>query len=213
MLALALALVILGVPPRERLGREESHGSRPLLLTSAFSFVLGCAVIGRVTVVAALIILAVTAFHVGVTLRAHKRRAAEAETLARDVGELAATLRTGALYQQDSAPDSPRVRALGTVAATYGVPLAGLLESAQATMDRQLQHDKQTVAQLQGPITTAGILTALPIIGVLMGAAIGADSVHYLLGGGTGGIVLIAGVGCIAAGVFWSMRIITGALT
>ena len=213
MLALALALVIIGVPPRRRLGEEERGEFTHLPLVCAIAFVLGCAVIGQVTVVVALVILAATAVRVGATLRGYRRKTAAAEALARDVGQLAATLRTGALYQPEKAPDSPQVRALGSVAETYGVPLAGLLESVQATMDRQLQHDKQTVAQLQGPITTAGILTALPVIGIIMGAAIGADSVTYLLGGGTGGIVLVAGTGCIAAGVLWSARIITGAMS
>lgn len=213
MLAIAVALIILGVSPRHRLALGDAAPNKRLVpIVCTVVAVIAALLIRRVSVIVAIVVLVGVGLRVGLVVRSVRTRTRTKENRARGVGQLAGTLRTGALYRPEDAPDEPRVVALGRVAQTYGVPLAGLLESVQATMDRELQHQKQTVAQLQGPITTAAILTALPIIGIVMGGALGADSIHYLLGGGTGGLVLVGGVVCIAAGIEWSVRIITGAM-
>jgi hypothetical protein len=50
-------------------------------------------------------------------------------------------------------------------------------------------------------------LSILPVVGIGMGGLLGADPLHYLLGGGTGGVLLVAGTGLTTAGFVWSQRI------
>lgn len=52
---------------------------------------------------------------------------------------------------------------------------------------------------------------ALPLAGLAMGTAMGAAPLGLLLGGGLGGVLLVAGTGLVCAGFLWSQRIISGA--
>ena len=68
-----------------------------------------------------------------------------------------------------------------------------------------------TRAALAGPQTTAVVLALLPLAGVLMGTAMGANPVAFLAGGGLGGVLLTVGTALVCAGVVVSQRIIQGA--
>ena len=106
-----------------------------------------------------------------------------------------------------SCPDLVRVGQLWKVAARHGIPLVALCENAQRRIDAQLTHAAATRAALQGPKATAMVLSILPVVGIGMGGLLGADPLHYLLGGGTGGVLLVAGTGLTTAGFVWSQRI------
>ena len=82
-----------------------------------------------------------------------------------------------------------------------------LCENAQRRIDAQLTHAAATRAALQGPKATAMVLSILPVVGIGMGGLLGADPLHFLLGGGTGGVLLVAGTGLTTAGFVWSQRI------
>ena len=60
---------------------------------------------------------------------------------------------------------------------------------------------------LQGPKATAMVLSILPVVGIGMGGLLGADPLHFLLGGGIGGTLLVTGTGLTTAGFVWSQRI------
>ncbi|WKS54871.1 hypothetical protein [Corynebacterium accolens] len=51
-------------------------------------------------------------------------------------------------------------------------------------------------------------MACLPIAGIAMGGAMGANSLGFLLGGGLGGILLVIGVGLACGGFAWSRVII-----
>ena len=106
-----------------------------------------------------------------------------------------------------SYPDLVRVGQLWKVAARHGIPLVALCENAQRRIDAQLTHAAATRAALQGPKATAMVLSILPVVGIGMGGLLGADPLHFLLGGGTGGVLLVAGTGLTTAGFVWSQRI------
>ena len=106
-----------------------------------------------------------------------------------------------------SCPDLVRVGQLWKVAARHGIPLVALCENAQRRIDAQLTHAAATRAALQGPKATAMVLSILPVVGIGMGGLLGADPLHFLLGGGTGGVLLVAGTGLTTAGFVWSQRI------
>lgn len=108
-------------------------------------------------------------------------------------------------------PELASVGALWRIADRHGIPLAPLMEQAQARLDARARHRAATGAALQGPQATAVVLTLLPVAGVGMGAAMGADPLGLLLGGGLGGLLLVLGVGLAAGGFLWSRQLISGA--
>jgi len=90
----------------------------------------------------------------------------------------------------------------------HGIGVASLFEQAQSRMDALRRHHQSTAAGLQGPQATATVLACLPIAGIAMGGAMGANSLGFLLGGGLGGILLVIGVGLACGGFAWSRVII-----
>lgn len=93
----------------------------------------------------------------------------------------------------------------------HGVALAGLVEQAQSQLDAARRHAQSTESSLQGPQATALILACLPLAGIAMGGAMGADSLGLLLGGGLGGLLLVIGVGLACGGFAWSRYILRSA--
>ena len=66
---------------------------------------------------------------------------------------------------------------------------------------------------MAGARTTAAVLAGLPVLGIGLGQLIGADPLKFLLSGGIGGWLLVAGVMLACCGLLWSDRITSGALT
>jgi tight adherence protein B len=62
-------------------------------------------------------------------------------------------------------------------------------------------------AGLAEPRATALVLAALPVLGLILGTALGADPLHWLLGSAPGRLVLVAGLALEAVGTWWSWRI------
>ena len=61
-----------------------------------------------------------------------------------------------------------------------------------------------------GARTTAAVLAGMPVLGIALGQAIGADPVAFLLSGGAGGVLLVIGITLSCLGLLWSDRIVTG---
>jgi tight adherence protein B len=134
---------------------------------------------------------------------------AEAKALSRLVG------RTGGALQGPSA-GGPVVGAteleLATSAAIdlshqLGIPLAGILDRLAQTADAELTLAGQHGAATAGARVSAAVLTALPALGVALGAGMGANPLPVLVHSSTGGILLIGGVALACAGLLWSSRI------
>ncbi|AKE40424.1 hypothetical membrane protein [Corynebacterium kutscheri] len=97
------------------------------------------------------------------------------------------------------------------IAEQHGMSQLGLLTQIQKRIDAELRHHARTKAALQGARLSALILAALPLVGVLMGSAMGLN-VLVFLASGLGSVLLIIGVGLMCAGFLWSQRIINGAM-
>jgi tight adherence protein B len=67
-------------------------------------------------------------------------------------------------------------------------------------------------AELAGPRATAGVLTALPALGVGLGQLMGADPIGVLRGGVLGQALLVVGIGLIALGRVWTEQILRRAV-
>lgn len=147
-------------------------------------------------------------------------------------GDVAQALRTGAIHgvpaggaggaasatgsggsAQDGADDPVPGELAGAwlLATRHGVELADVVDGLRADVCARRERAVRVHATLAGPRATAVILTALPGLGVLLGAGFGADPLGVLLGGALGGILCLAGAVLLAAGLLWTDRIARGA--
>ena len=130
--------------------------------------------------------------------------------LREEAARLAQLARSGAPLET-RVPELERLGALWALSASRGVPLAKLVAALRDDIDHTNRHRDATRAALAGPQTTAVVLALLPVAGVLMGTAMGANPLAFLTGGGLGGVLLVMGTALVCAGVAVSRRIIEGA--
>lgn len=119
-------------------------------------------------------------------------------------GDVAAALRS------DAASDLMRaVAACWEVAHGSGAGLSASL-AALADAGRESERVRRDLrAGLAEPRATAVVLAALPVVGLGLGAGLGADPFAWLLRTGPGLAVLAVGIALEVVGVLWSWRIVT----
>ncbi|MFT4125752.1 MAG: type II secretion system protein F [Gordonia sp. (in: high G+C Gram-positive bacteria)] len=100
-----------------------------------------------------------------------------------------------------------RITTAWQISERYGLPLADLLAEVREDLLARKAFAERTRAGLAGPRATATVLAGLPVLGVALGQATGADPVQVLASGGLGGILLVAGTALAGAGLMWSERI------
>ncbi len=93
------------------------------------------------------------------------------------------------------------------IAAEYGLPIAALVRAAQTDIVERQRFSERVDSSMAGARATAAILSALPVLGMLLGELIGAAPLAFLTGGGIGGALLVAGTGLLCCGVAWAGRI------
>ncbi|MFI6486726.1 type II secretion system F family protein [Streptomyces sp. NPDC050564] len=97
------------------------------------------------------------------------------------------------------------------VAVDQGAGLAAGLDRLEGALRAERDQRADLRAQLAGSRSTAVMLAGLPVLGLLLGTALGADPLHVLLHTGPGlGCLLIGGV-LEGAGLWWALRIVRGA--
>jgi tight adherence protein B len=151
-----------------------------------------------------------------VTRREHERaelrhRAALLDAL----GAAAADLRAGlpadtALAGLDPASPDPllaRVRAAVRLAERTGAPLAEALERIEADARSTARARSAAAAQAAGSRATAWLLAALPVGGIGLGYAIGADPLTVLLRTPIGAACAFGAVTLQLTGLAWARRI------
>lgn len=112
----------------------------------------------------------------------------------------------------------PGGRAAADLAAAWrlveetGCGLAAPVHRVDAAYRAEERLRRELAAQLAGPTATARLLAALPVAGVAMGAALGADPLAFLAGPGPGRACLVAGLALLALGMRWT-RSLTRAAT
>jgi tight adherence protein B len=100
-----------------------------------------------------------------------------------------------------------RLAVFWQLAAQHGLAISTLMRAAQVDIVERQRFYSQLSAGMAGARATAVILAGLPVLGVVLGELIGAAPVAFLLGGGTGGLLLVAGVALLCAGLWWAERI------
>ncbi|POX55737.1 hypothetical protein C3489_09120 [Streptomyces sp. Ru71] len=128
---------------------------------------------------------------------------------ARFGGDVPAALQTAA--RQPGADGLLGLAACWRVALDQGAGLAAGLDRLQAALRAERDQRADMSAQLAGARSTAVLLAGLPVLGLALGTALGADPLRVLLHTGTGlGCLLVGGL-LEAAGVWWALRIVRAA--
>ncbi len=188
---------------RRRRDRERAHAGQ--MLASALETLAGELRVGAHPVQAFAIAAEESSGAVGAALRAVASRAG----LGADVG---AGLR--ALAGTTSVPAQwDRLAVCWQLAAEHGLAMAELIRTAQRDIVERQRFADRVRAGLAGARATAAILAGLPLLGVALGELIGAHPVRFLLGGGAGGWLLVAGTVLVCAGLMWADRITDRLLT
>ncbi|HZQ34280.1 MAG TPA: type II secretion system F family protein, partial [Mycobacterium sp.] len=74
---------------------------------------------------------------------------------------------------------------------THGLAMATLMRAAQSDIVERTRFAARVNAGMAGARATAGVLAALPLAGIALGELIGARPLRFLVGGGTGGWLLL----------------------
>lgn len=98
-----------------------------------------------------------------------------------------------------------------SVAAVTGAPIGAVLERVVADLVARREQSRAVATALAGPRSSAVVLASLPVVGVLLGVAMDADPIDFLVGSSTGQLVCLIGVLLDLAGLFWTRRLAAGA--
>jgi tight adherence protein B len=96
------------------------------------------------------------------------------------------------------------------LAQSHGLAIATLMRAAHHDIVERERFRVRVDAGLAGARTTAAVLAGMPVLGIALGQAIGADPLAFLLSGGAGGVLLVIGITLSCLGLSWSDRIVTG---
>jgi tight adherence protein B len=94
------------------------------------------------------------------------------------------------------------------IAEASGCPLADVLTRFAAQLEAEDDAEAARQTALAGPKATVKLLTWLPLLGLLLGMALGVDPLKILLGTPYGVAALAAGITLTVAGRAWSARLV-----
>jgi tight adherence protein B len=104
------------------------------------------------------------------------------------------------------------VVAAGRLAASLGAPLAPVLDRVAESVVGDDEVDGERRAVLSGPRSTAALLGWLPLPGIALGVALGADPVGVVLRGGAGTVSAVIGGGLLVVGRRWTSHLVSRAM-
>ena len=105
------------------------------------------------------------------------------------------------------------VVAAARLAGDVGAPLGGVLEAVSGALVAEAEARAEREASLAGPRATAQVLLWLPVLGALLGWALGADPLATATDGGAGTAAVSLGVLLLVAGRLWTGRLVAAART
>jgi tight adherence protein B len=97
------------------------------------------------------------------------------------------------------------------LATELGVPIASVLARVDDDVQARRAQRRAVAAALAGPRSSGALLAGLPVLGIVLGAAMGARPLHILFDTAAGRLLLCAGVLLDVAGVAWTTRLISSA--
>lgn len=121
-------------------------------------------------------------------------------------GDVVAALQVGSL--------EPGAGALADLAGAWhvaeraGAPLADVLERVATATRDEAEVDRDVQAEAAPARATGRLMAVLPVLGLSLGAGMGADPVHVLTGTVVGASCLAGGLALACAGIVWVDRIV-----
>lgn len=138
------------------------------------------------------------------------RALSAAAAAARLGGDVPAVLRCAGPVQLR--PWLDRLAVAWSLADRYGIPLADLLDAVRSDTEQRVRFAAEVQARLAGPRATAAVLAGLPLLGLALGHAVGANPLRMLSDTSAGQGLLVVGTGLACAGVLWSARLMSRAV-
>jgi tight adherence protein B len=99
-----------------------------------------------------------------------------------------------------------------SVAQATGAPLAATVIRVADDLAGEIDQRRAVGGAVAGAQSTAALLAGLPVLGLLLGAAMQAHPVAILLGARAGQVLCLVGVALDAAGVLWTLRLTSRAV-
>lgn len=112
----------------------------------------------------------------------------------------------------DDASQAQAVVAACRVAQLVGAPIAPVLDSIVSTLVAAAESAAERDTALASPRSTARLLLWLPAVGAVVATVLGAGPVHLLLAGGPVVLAPTVGVLLLAAGRWWTRRLVRAAV-
>jgi len=97
------------------------------------------------------------------------------------------------------------------IAATVGAPSGEVLRAIAAALEQAGEIRAEISVALAEPAGTARLMLWLPLVGLLLGTALGFDTVTMLLTQPAGWICLVAGLGLLLIARAWTRSLVRGA--
>lgn len=94
-----------------------------------------------------------------------------------------------------------------SLAQRHGLPLADVLDAVRRDVAGRVRFAHKIKARMAGPRASGAVLAVLPLVGVLLGEAMGAHPVHVLLSVALGQGLLATGTTLICLGLYWIHRL------
>ncbi len=113
-----------------------------------------------------------------------------------------------------AASDQPGAAALAELASAWhvaeraGAPLAHVLDRVASAARDDAEVDREVQAEAAPARATGRLMAILPVLGLSLGAGMGADPVHVLTGTVAGASCLAGGVALACVGIVWVDRIV-----
>jgi len=109
------------------------------------------------------------------------------------------------------APAWDDVHAVLAVAERTGAPVAPTLRALAGALRRAASGDRAVRVALAGPRTSANVVLALPVLGVVLGSLWGIDTAAVLLGSPVGWVCGTSALLLVGVGRAWTARMIRAA--
>lgn len=97
------------------------------------------------------------------------------------------------------------------VSADTGAGLAAVVDALAANLTEQEEQRAEADARTSGPRTTAVVLAALPVAGVVMSSGLGGSPLTFLFTTVPGVACLVCGLALDALGAWWTLRMVRSA--
>lgn len=101
-----------------------------------------------------------------------------------------------------------RLRSGWLLTRRFGLAFTPLVDALAVDLSEQIAADAERAGQVAGPRMSGYVMAVLPVMGLALGAGMGADPIRVLVATPVGNVLLLVGVALTCVGLLWSARIV-----